>query len=432
MRSLLSICLAGVAGASAVACSGEVGLVLALDAPNGPGSASRIEIVLASPADGATATVGDQRVAPGQLDAETVRYYRQKAPAGTVLHVGRVGGFVIRVEPRDGADADEPFVPFVLAYDEDDSGLIGVGAILGEDGLPAAIDVPAGARLEATATMIPLMRTSLERGIGRGEGTEVACVGDSAPRRSGIVWRPPTGLEVRLLLPDAGQSSAAMRPLDLDCDGHAADAGDCDDLRAKYHAGAADTCDGEDTNCRGDKYALEACTVSNACPAAGDVGVRFCADVPGTTATCVPSPACRCAAGTCTKCMLAFEGAPPMKACSPGVGKLKLPACGLPGPCAIDVVTNNPRWEIAVGATSAGPFGRRVVLDGEEVFVLAKYVSPPSPLPPPGVSLGEAHLAVTSGAGTEYLGIDLELGVSANTCADQASDGATFKMLCQL
>ena len=426
MRSLLLIGFAATA-----ACSGDVGLVLTIDAPDGPGAARRIEIVLASPAPGATETVDDQRIAPGALEGEAVRYYRQKAPAGSVAKVARVDGFVIRIEPRDGADRDEPFVPFVLAYDEADA-LIGVGAVLDPDGLPAALEVPVGARLEATAAMISLRPADLARGIAIGEAAAISCDGDGGPRRSGLSWRPPTGLEVRLLLPDAGETSAAARPLDLDCDGHDADGDDCDDLRAKYHAGAADTCDGEDTNCRGDRFAVEDCTPQgSACTGGTDQGVRLCADGGGSTpGVCFDTPACRCQLGPCTRCVLAFEGAPPAKVCSPGVGKLKLGACAAPGPCTIEVVAHSPRWEVAVGATNIGPFGRRTVASGEEVFLMAKYIAPALPLPV-GSSLGDVHLAVTSGLVTDYVGVDLELANGAiGDCAEQVEVGTTFKMVC--
>ena len=70
----------------------------------------------------------------------------------------------------------------------------------------------------------------------------------------GVVWRPRAGGELRVMLadPTAG-GDATARTLDLDCDGHEVapnnSGADCDDTRARFHAGAAELCDMEDTNC---------------------------------------------------------------------------------------------------------------------------------------------------------------------------------------
>src|SRR5678816_3691359 len=96
------------------ACGSDDGAVLTLRAPNGPGSAARIEIVLAS-ADAAAIATADQRAQLEGLTEAPVRYYRQRAPGGNVDAVARLDGFVVRIEPNSDVAADEKFVPFVLA-----------------------------------------------------------------------------------------------------------------------------------------------------------------------------------------------------------------------------------------------------------------------------------------------------------------------------
>src|SRR5678816_2839548 len=96
------------------ACGSDDGAVLTLRAPNGPGSAARIEIVLAS-ADAAAIATADQRAQLEGLTEAPVRYYRQRAPGGNVDAVARHAASAESIKPTSDGGADEKFVPCVVA-----------------------------------------------------------------------------------------------------------------------------------------------------------------------------------------------------------------------------------------------------------------------------------------------------------------------------
>src|SRR5262245_54661257 len=99
------------------ASGGDEGAVLTVSAPAGPAGARRIDAALARPAEDALRRVDGQRVGPGALVSEPVRYYGQRATAGAVEDVTALDGFAIRIEPDAAVAPDDAFVPFLLAYD---------------------------------------------------------------------------------------------------------------------------------------------------------------------------------------------------------------------------------------------------------------------------------------------------------------------------
>lgn len=426
MRALVPIGLVG-----AVACGDNAGLLLTIDAPDGPAGASRIELVLANP--DAIAMV------PGQLTGGDVRYYRQKSTAGAVEDLARLDGFVVRIEGRDGK-GDEPFVPFVIAYDAS-SKPIAIGSVLDPQGLPLALEVPAGSRLEARATMTPLLPADLTKGIMSGQVAELRCAENDGGWRSGLAWQPPAGLQLRLLLPDPDGDSrldATSRPLDLDCDGYAADARDCDDVRVRYNPGAAEQCDGEDTNCDGSHFAITACGPSTTTCGPGTLdGIQFCRDEGEGTVLgeCVGDPACQCrSGGPCARCTLPFEGAAPVKPCAPALGKLaNLGACTLATPCTVEVIQDDGPWEATLAADPQGSFERRAVVTTGEAWLRVKFQLT-SLSAPGGASVGAVHLAISvGGTAPRYVGIDLQLqGGSIDNCETTLTPAGYFGMLCGL
>jgi hypothetical protein len=429
MRALILIGLVG-----AAACGGDTGLVLKISAPDGPGQAARIEIVLANP--DAIGTAG------GQLTGGTVRYYRQQSTTAAV-DVADLDGRVVRIEGRDGK-GDEVFVPFVFAYD--DAGPqpgrppIAAGAVLDPQGLPLAVEVPAGSILEATVSMIPLKAADVKLGVLSGQIAEIQCGSNDGPWRSGIAWQPPTGDQLRLLLPEPDDESkldATARALDLDCDGFVADQRDCDDLRARYNPGAAETCDGEDTNCDGSHLAITQCNPPDAdCGPGSTDGILFCEDTAqGTPVTmCAGSPACRCRAGNpgpCSRCTLAFEEMDlPVKPCAPAVAKLSVGPCDALSPCLVEVIRDDGPWAASVAAGPQLEFKLSATVVTGEVYLRVK-AEQSSLIAAPGASVGAVHLAISRAlALPRYIGIDLELATQRTDACVTAM--GYFGMTCSL
>ncbi len=425
MRALVLIGLVG-----AAACGDNTGLLLTIAAPQGPAGATRIELVLANP--DAIAVVD------GQITGGDVRYYRQKSITAPVEDLAQLDGFVVRIEGRDGR-GDERFVPFVLAYG-DRPEPIAIGAVLDPSGLPMELQVPAGARVEATATMTPLAPADLAKGVLRGEIAELPCEENAGAWRSGLAWHPPAGSPLRLLLPDPDGDSkqdASSRPLDLDCDGYTADGRDCDDVRVRYNPGAAERCDGEDMNCDGSPYAVTACgPATTTCGTGPTDGVRLCEDVASPTppGECVALPSCLCRAGPCAKCTLAFEADAMAKPCAPAAGKLSnLGACSPATPCTVEVLQEDGPWEATVAADEDGPFERRTMVTTGEAWLRVKARL--SSLPAQGgASVGAVHLAIKVGpAEPRYVGIDLQLeSAGRDDCATTLTPSGYHGMLCGL
>lgn len=403
MRAAVLIGLIG-----AAACGDNTGLLLTISAPQGPPGVTRIELVLANP--DAIAAVG------GQITGGDVQYLRQKSATAPVEDLARLDGFVVRIEARDGKDR-ERFVPLVLAYGGRPEP-IAIGAVLDPSGRPMALEVPAGSRVEATATMTPLAPADPAKGVMSGQILEVRCADNAGGWRSGLAWQPPAGTQLRLLFPAPGDDAkldATSRPLDLDCDGYTADGRDCDDVRARYNPGADELCDGEDMNCDGSQFAVTRCSpTTSSCGPGQEEGVQFCRDVAGGApiGECVGSPACLCRNGPCARCALAFEGNTPERPCAPAIDVIEnLAACTASAPCTVDVIRDEGPWEAAVAADPRGTFDRRAVVTMGKVHLRVKLrvASLPDTVSA-GDSVGAVHLAISGGGmPPRHVGIDLQL-----------------------
>jgi hypothetical protein len=415
------------------ACGGsDDGALLTIHAPDGPGAATRLEIILAS-ADATTITTIDgQRMMPGALAEESARYYRQRAKGGEVAAVATLDGFVIRIEPELAVADDPMLIPFLVAYDDDT--IIGIGAVLDARGEPGPVEILPGRVSKYVVELVPM--TPATGAIESGQHLEVAC----ETWRSGIAWRPGDGTQLRLLLPDLAADPSATdartRPLDLDCDAHDAPDADCDDLRANYHAGPQDACDGEDTNCDGQRLLVQQCPLeAGVCDTGPAMGVQLCDDTTGQPiGTCASDPACACRNGdpTCHRCMLDFQPTPSpdtQSTCTPAVDSISLAAyCSANEPCTVDVLPRGGRFEAKISSEALSGFGSRVTDVHGEIFLLVKHEAGELP----GVadaSVGAIYLAITSGGLTRHLGIDLAL---ASASTDQCSDfgGGFSKMQC--
>lgn len=437
--------LAVILGLSACSSGPDEGAILTFESPEGPISATRIEVILANAAPTAIADVDNQRRAPGSDADDAVRYYRQRALGGVVEGMKGVAGFQLRIEPDITTSTDEEFIPLVFVYDGD--ALVGVGAVEDALGDPAAVQITPGmiTRYPVVVTGVSLL-TDPAAPIERGTARTVSCSSsrDQEPWRSGVAWFPvvdparPEGRahQLRLLLPDVSVDPAATdasaREADLDCDQHPAANNDCDDLRSAYYNGAAESCDGFDTNCDSQRFIPQGCTPTNAAcnvsnPATA--GVQICDDTAGTLTACTPSAACLCssAGGSayCTKCTVDFTGSAATKAaCSPSVGKVTLTACEATS-CDVEVVGATTGWRAFIGTAETGPFTNRVV-GVHNVYLEAKFG--PMLAPTTG-SIGEIYLRLTSASGTTLMPIQMEMGADGQ-CAPIPNGMGTSRMTC--
>jgi hypothetical protein len=435
MRSLVLIGLAGAAAAAAAACSGgDTGLALTISAPDGPATASRIELVLAAP---------ELLEVEGQLVGGKVRYFRQKATAGELKDLPRLDGFVVRIEARAG-QGGESFVPFVIAYDAS-SQPVAVGLVRDMDGEPLELAVPGSSRIEATVELTTLAQADPKLGVMSGQIAEVHCASNNGPWRSGIAWQRPAKQQLRLLFPEPGGEAAldaSNRRLDLDCDGSTAGEGDCDDVRPRFYRGADEACDGFDTNCDGSHFAITPCVPEvTACGGSTD-GVQLCRDTDGGSALslCVGSPQCRCQSGNpgpCSKCIFAFEGtASPLKVCSPGLARIpagtSILTCDQLSPCSVEVVETDPAWDVAIAPSLQAEFRRSAIITSELWLQITSRSE--SLAAAPAASIGAAHLVVsTSSTVPRDIGIDLELSSSpVSSCSNLQTPGGSFAMQCSL
>lgn len=395
------------------ACGGSGdGAVLSFTAPDGPVAASRIELVLAS-ADTEAMTETKQRTAPGMLAEELVVYYRQRSTVDALQDVTGVDGFEVRIEPDQTVVGDETFVPFALFYNAQDA-LIAVGTVNDENGVPTPVIIKPGTVASYDVAVVTLAPDAEAAGIAAGQGHAVRCESNAGSWASGAVWKPATGPQIRLLLPDVAAdpdaTDAMERANDLDCDDHSADGRDCDDLRSAYHVGQTETCDGLDTDCDGRPLEL---ITGCAAPTAGTCsapGVQVCADGPndataGMTSQCLQSAACGCALVggsypvSCNRCALNWVptsgGVDP---CDPGVGKLHFDQCVAPG-CTVEVVGVDGPWEVKIGPGEIGPFSARITgITGGYYYLRAKYLDS-APFATNTASLGGAYIAITGSQG---------------------------------
>ena len=420
------------------ACGGRGdGAVLSFTAPDGPAGAARIELVLASAGSDAR-TTANQRMRPGILLEESVVYYRQRSSVDAILGVGHLDGFEVRIEPDQMVVEDERLIPFALIFDAQDA-LIGVGTVNDGNGIPSPVLVKPGTVASYDITVVRLAPDTDDGGVAVGQGHAIVCEGQQGSWPSGAVWRSERGPQIRLLLPDVSKNpdstDAMARETDLDCDLHAADERDCDDLRAAYHPGQTETCDGADTDCDGRLLELiEGCAapISGTCSAPG---VQLCTEGTNSPApACVTSAACGCVLPAsdplgCHACELdgvgSLGGSGPIDPCAPAVGKILIDSCQAPG-CSVDVVGADGPWEIEIGPDQDGPFSARLThITAGYYFLHATYLGS-SPFPPNANTIGGAYIAITGPQGGPAVlqPINLELAIQpVDDCQPSGSTG---------
>ena len=428
MRALITCLL--VAGCS------EQGANLVL---SGSGTASSYEIVLAS--SDLVPVIGNQRVSPTAFEAETVTYYLQRAAANASGSIDKVDGFRVLVEPNAQV-AETAFIPFVLLYDADHA-LVGVGTYAADaTGAPSPIVIKRGEIDEYPITVEALTDVVDTKPVAAGDAMQVTCArSDQTTFRSGVVWRDAAGAERRLMLPDGDGEDATTRALDLDCDGSvvavAASSEDCDDTRARFHAGASEVCNGEDTSCSGVPYLVVTCSptgTSGACVAPNS-GVAICDQATQMTGTCSVANACVCAMAPadsgCRHCTLTFahgstaQGVTP---CQPAIdATLGLNGlCANGGPCTIAVLGTRDGWTAKVAATSQTTFGTSA--SGVTSSFALRVSRPDGDIPGgPNALVGAVDFALTQqGQPPKLFSYELELGDAATTC----TGGGPYTMVC--
>lgn len=399
--------------------------------------------MLANAAAGSVTDVDHQRHEPGSDADEPVRYYRQRATGGSIEGPMDLAGFQLRIEPDLTASPDPAFVPFVLAYAGD--ALVGIGIIEDENGDPASAQITPGVLGSYPVTMSTVAVTTGDAAIERGSARLVDCAGavDPATRwPSGLAWFPrldpgrPNGRarQLRLLFPDhardATASDATERTADLDCDAHPADASDCDDLQRAFYRGAAESCDGLDTNCDSERYLAAPCAANATCSIGPNpTGVQLCDDEQGTLGACTPSAECLCASGAsnCTSCTVDFAtgSVAAKEACSPSVGKVKLPMCEGAG-CIVEVASATNGWRAFVSTVDTGGFATTVTNVHGAVFLEVKRSTP---LPASVTGIGEVYLLVTTAQATTTVPILMRMNTELGACRP-IPNGNASQMTC--
>ncbi|MBV8762937.1 MAG: putative metal-binding motif-containing protein [Deltaproteobacteria bacterium] len=408
------------------ACGTEQGAYLVMDAPDGPATAKTYEIVLASPDE--IPVIAPQRVTPTGTATETVTYYLQATEVSATGTLAGVNGYSILVEPTGG---DGTYIPFILLRDGAGA-LVGMGTFRATDqGAPAPILVKKNEVDRYRLTVEPVAEVTDAMAVDVRQALTVSCQ-DPTPFTSGIVWRPRVGGELRVVLAEPGANGdATTRDLDLDCDGHAVApndaAADCDDTRARFHAGATEVCDMEDTNCDDIRAIAVPCQLPGGATCNMGMGVAVCDDTTGTiSSTCSPDPTCACINGTgsgCRVCVLSHEtNAPPPNEtvpCQPGIGQIGISLyCSGGSPCTVQVLGTHGGWEAKVSANQA-TFGPVAMNVGSNVLLKVRrpegqHVAIPGQ---PGHPVGAVDLDVIDAQGAHhYVGIELQMDAVDTVC----------------
>ena len=429
MRALI-VCLL------AAGCS-EQGANLVLAAPAGPSGASSYEIVLAS--KDLVPVIDGQRVSPTALTSETVTYYLQRTAANAAGSIDKVDGFRVLVEPNPKV-AETAFIPFVLLYDADQK-LVGVGTYRADaGGAPSPIVVKRGEVDEYAVTVEAVAEVVDTKPVVAGDALQVTCTRqDQSTFRSGVVWRDAAGAERRLMLPDSGDD-ATTRALDLDCDGAtvavAASSEDCDDTRARFHDGATEVCNGEDTSCSGVPYVAVACTPPAGGPCATATGgVAICDQTTQMTSACSVDNACICAMAptdsACRRCTLPFAHGSTtamVTPCEPAIDAMVGidGMCSNGGTCTIAVVGTRDGWTAEVAATSQGTFGPAAT--GVTSSFALRVARPAGEIAGgPGALVGAVDFALAQqGQPPKLFSYELELAAAIGTC----TGGGPYAMTC--
>jgi hypothetical protein len=407
------------------ACGTEEGSVLTIRAPEGPAGVARLEIVLAN-AD-KIETIDGQRLAPANFAGEeAVRYYRQRATAGVIEGVGAADGLSVRIEPNIAMVPEKIFVPFLVAYDDHDA-VIGVGAVLDENLEPTTITIEGGAARKYFVDMTPLSAMDPALGMGARESMNVVC-GEDRKWTSGIAWRP-AATQLRLLLADRSQNldatDASERDADLDCDAHAANETDCDDLRPAFHAGRQDVCDGMDQNCDGARTSVQSCQ-DGTCTTGG---VQLCDDRTGEPiGACLANASCACDSGACAFCALTFratQDAAKKSPCAPGVGKMKFAGCIEGAACTIEVVSTTGPWVGYISTQPTAGFTTKITNVITEAYLELKLSGTSEVVGQAASSVGAVNLAITQNGQTRLLPVDIQLADTAPNAICQVIPGTT-------
>jgi hypothetical protein len=399
MRLLASLAL--LAGA----CGADEGALLGFEGA-GDVTADRVEIVLASAKPDHLSEIDDPRAG----------YFRQRINIDGIEGVGSLAGLTVRIEPDVLEAPDEAFIPFVFAFEGD--ALVGVATFTGSDGKPAPIAIEGGRVSKYMLTLTPVTHVAPDAPLAPSTGTVVECQGTSA-WRSGYAWQPPTGPQLRVLLPDpeldANMKNATMRASDLDCDGHAA-ADDCDDLRPSIHPGAVEACDGVDSDCDGELMEVVSCAGSNTC---ASESVALCID-DGTSPppACLPDASCACSATAglqCASCGFFHRAVNSEKeACAPAVGKLHTSCTN----CTVEVVDVKGPFEVTLSTIAGGPFESSTLSMGY-FYLRAVQTAPQTFAVAPRESIGEVYLAITHELQTQLMPVNLDFideGPITGTC----------------
>jgi hypothetical protein len=409
MRAIASVlgCLLGVA-----ACSSGYGANVTFSAPKGPSGAASYEIVLAT--TDLAPIIPAQRVSPTGSAEEAVTYYFQRtAIAGG--RIDQVDGFHVLVEDVPGV-SEAAYVPFALFYD-DAKHLVGIGTYA-IDGAPAPVVVPRARVGLYTLEVEPVAEVVDAMPVVASEALRVECRAGDTSFVSGIVWRAASGHEVRVMLPDPGALAAdpldaTLRPLDLDCDGVAvavaASSNDCDDTRARFHAGAADVCDGEDTNCDGARYVVQPCHAASGC--AASTGVELCAEATRETYGCTTDNTCACepdsTSSTCRRCTIqAANTLAGEHLCLPAVDAMIGTQGTCSAGCTIAVVATHGGWTAQVAPTAQGPFGATAI--GVTSSYALRVTRPDTGVANPAMPVGSVDLAYVTTTGPVLASYELE------------------------
>jgi hypothetical protein len=376
-----------VAGILALGACADTGAHLTFDAPQGPRSADSFQVILAR--SDAIPSIQNQRTTYGGTETQTVSYFLQRTAAGaTSDKVDTVDGFTVRIAP-DESVAESELIPFVLLYDGNDR-IIGVGTYrAGDTPMPSPILVVRDEIDKYTLSVERVDEVSDLDDPAPGQVVRVTCPKDDGTElTSGIVWRPLGGGELRILLPEDGSDDASNRDLDLDCDGKAVKPDDsrldCDDMRAKFHRGAEDICDGLATDCDGAQVMATDCTsTAFVCtnPQNNTVvpGVELCDDRTGQALGCHANATCSCLGdlGSCVSCIAqATAGSiqATVRPCQPAIGMLSTYGkCSVNEPCDVEVVQTTDDWKIEIAPTGTTSFGDRAYGVTDAMLIKAKH-----------------------------------------------------------
>jgi hypothetical protein len=419
------------AGCLAGGCT-ETGAHLTFSAPQGPSSAASFHVVLAT--SELVPMIQGQRVELGDNRTQAVSYYLQRTIAGAdEQSIDELDGFAVRIAPGDVNDTQ--FIPFVLVSDAN-GGITGVGTYrAGEGAGPSPILVMRDEIDKYTLSIEPVVQVGEDDIAGPGQIRQIDCFrGDDSIFRSGLIWRPAGGGELRIVLPDDGGTDATDRALDLDCDDHAvtpeSSGPDCDDTRDWFHRDAEDVCDGYDTNCDTRRAIATTCTDNNVCsdPSTGaHTGVGLCDDTTGTQTGCFSTATCLCATNqSCVRCEMPYApgtSVDALKPCQPAIGLMSTYGkCTAQQPCAVEVASVTNGWKVEIAASASGGFGSRAVGVVDSFTVKAKHTTGSSfeVQGPRAQSLAEVSFALLTESSTQLLSMRLgmqEAGAIA-MCAD--------------